>query len=50
MPAKYHEVKPKKGEYHSTVLPGFWLRPEWLFRIPRPRKLDALQMLLDRLK
>ncbi|HKI35335.1 MAG TPA: Uma2 family endonuclease [Gemmataceae bacterium] len=47
---KYREVKPKKGEFHSTVLKGFWLRPEWLFRIPRPRKLDALQMLLDRLK
>ncbi len=46
---KYHEVKPKKGEYHSTVLEGFWLRPEWLFYIPRPRNLDALQMLLDRL-
>ncbi len=47
---KYREVRPKKGEYHSTVLPGIWLRPEWLFHLPRPRKLDALQMLLDRLK
>jgi Uma2 family endonuclease len=47
---KYREVKPKKGEYQSTVLKGFWLRPEWLFHLPRPRKLKALQMLLDRLK
>ena len=47
---KYREVKPKKGEYHSTVLKGFWLRPEWLFHKRRPRKLEALQMLLDRLK
>jgi Uma2 family endonuclease len=47
---KYHEVKPKKGEYHSSVLKGFWLRPEWLFHSPRPRKLDAWQMILDRLK
>lgn len=47
---KYREVKPRKGEHHSTVLKGFWLRPEWLFRAPRPRKVDALQMILDRLK
>jgi Uma2 family endonuclease len=47
---KYREVKPKKGEHHSSVLKGFWLRPEWLFHSPRPRKLDALQMLLDRMK
>lgn len=46
---KYHEVKPRKGEYHSSVLKGFWLRPEWLFHTPRPRKLDALRMILDRL-
>jgi Uma2 family endonuclease len=47
---KYREVKPRKGEYHSFVLKGFWIRPEWLFHVPRPRKLDVFQMLLDRLK
>jgi Uma2 family endonuclease len=47
---KYREVKPKKGEYHSTVLKGFWLQPEWIFHSPRPRRLDAWQMILDRLK
>jgi Uma2 family endonuclease len=47
---QYREVKPKKGEYHSTALKGFWLRPEWLFHKRRPRKLDAFQMILDRLK
>jgi Uma2 family endonuclease len=47
---KYREAKPRKGEYHSAVLKGFWLRPEWLFHKRRPRKLDALQMILDRLK
>ncbi len=47
---KHREVKPKKGEYHSSVLKGFWLRPEWLFHSPRPRKLYALQMILERLK
>ena len=34
---KYREVKPKKGEYHSSVLKGFWLRSEWLFHAPRRR-------------
>jgi Uma2 family endonuclease len=33
---QYREVKPRKGEYHSTVLKGFWLRPEWLFHAPVP--------------
>jgi Uma2 family endonuclease len=47
---KYREVKPKKGEYHSSVLKGFWLRPEWIFHSPRPRRLDTFQMILDRLK
>jgi Uma2 family endonuclease len=47
---KYREVRPKKGEYHSRVLKGFWLRPEWLFHSPRPRKLEAFRRLLDRLK
>jgi Uma2 family endonuclease len=47
---KYREVKPKKSEYHSAVLKGFWLRPEWLFHLPRPKTLQALQMILDRLK
>jgi Uma2 family endonuclease len=47
---KYREVRPRSGEYHSAVLTGFWLRPEWLFHPPRPRKLEAFRMILDRLK
>jgi Uma2 family endonuclease len=47
---KYREIKPKKGEYHSDVLKGFWLRPEWLFHLPRPKMLHALREILDRLK
>jgi Uma2 family endonuclease len=47
---KYREVRPKKGEWHSEVLPGFWVRPDWLFRNPRPWKYDALKMILGRLK
>ena len=46
---KYREVKPRNGELHSTVLRGFWLRPEWLWQDPLPRKRDVLQQMLDRL-
>jgi Uma2 family endonuclease len=30
------------GEYHSKVLPGFWLRVEWLWQDPLPTPLHAL--------
>ena len=30
------------GRYHSTVLPGFWLRPDWLWQEPLPNPLDCL--------
>jgi Uma2 family endonuclease len=46
---KYREVKARKGELHSVVLRGFWLRPEWLWQEPLPLHLDILQELLDRL-
>jgi hypothetical protein len=25
-----------RGRYHSVVVPGFWLRPEWLWQDPSP--------------
>jgi Uma2 family endonuclease len=43
---KYREVRPKKGVLRSAVLPGFWLRPEWLWQSPRPKKTEVLAMLL----
>jgi len=46
---EYREIKPRQGELHSKVLPGFWLRPEWLWQRPRPRKLAVLKELLARL-
>ncbi len=46
---KYREVRPRKGELHSAVLPGFWLRPEWLWQNPAPKKTDVLAELLARL-
>jgi Uma2 family endonuclease len=44
----YREVRPKKGEFHSQVLPGFWFRPEWLWQDPRPKKRQILEQILTR--
>lgn len=32
------------GRYHSAVLPGFWLRPEWAWQDPQP---DYITLLLQ---
>jgi Uma2 family endonuclease len=45
---KYHLVRPKKGEFHSEVLSGFWLRPEWLWQNPRPDEIETVQQILAR--
>ncbi len=42
----YREVKPRKGVLHSQALPGFWLRPEWLWQKPRPKKTIVLAEIL----
>jgi Uma2 family endonuclease len=34
-----------EGEYRSQVVPGFWLRVEWLWRRPLPKVLDVLREL-----
>jgi Uma2 family endonuclease len=40
---KYHEVRPRKGALSSEALPGFWLRPEWLWQEPRPDEVETLE-------
>lgn len=35
----------EEGTYRSQVLPGFWLRVEWLWQDPLPRVLDTLREL-----
>jgi Uma2 family endonuclease len=42
----YREIKPAKGELHSSVLKGFWLRPDWLWIQPRPKKSAVLKLIL----
>ena len=46
---KYREVKPRKGEYHSEVVPDFWFRAEWLWEATRPKKNVALAQIMARL-
>jgi len=43
---KYREVRPKQGKLFSEVLPGFWLRPEWLWEETRPTTMQALREIL----
>ena len=42
----YREVRPRQGVLHSQALPGFWLRPEWLWQQPRPKKTVVLAEIL----
>jgi Uma2 family endonuclease len=44
---KYREIRPRKGVLSSQVLPGFWLRPEWLWEATRPSKAEALAQILS---
>jgi Uma2 family endonuclease len=45
---KYREIRPKKGELHSEVLTGFWLRPKWLWQDPLPDEFETLEQILAR--
>ncbi len=35
----------REGEYRSEVVPGFWLRVEWLWQDPLPRVMDVMREL-----
>jgi Uma2 family endonuclease len=40
---KYQAMLPdEQGRYHSSVLPGFWLHPDWLWQQPLPAPLLLL--------
>jgi Uma2 family endonuclease len=40
---KYRAVRPRLGKLTSNVLPGFWLRPTWLWQRPMPQVLEVFQ-------
>jgi Uma2 family endonuclease len=43
---KYRPVRPRGDVLHSQVLPGFWLRRQWLWQTPRPKKSEVLKQIL----
>ncbi len=46
--AKFRVAVPAAdGRYHSTSLPGFWLRPEWLWENPLPDETALLEEILS---
>jgi Uma2 family endonuclease len=38
---RYQAASVEEGVYRSQVLPGFWLRAEWLWQEPLPNELDV---------
>jgi Uma2 family endonuclease len=42
---RYRRVVPREGRLPSTVLPGFYLRPEWLWQSPLPDEWATLREL-----
>jgi Uma2 family endonuclease len=38
---RYQAMSAEEGVYRSQVLPGFWLRAEWLWQEPLPNELDV---------
>jgi Uma2 family endonuclease len=42
---RYIAQKKKRGAYHSKVVAGFFLRPQWLWQQPLPSVLDTLRTL-----
>ena len=45
---KYREVRLKKGVFTSVALAGFWLKVEWLFHEPLPKKAMVLRTILGK--
>ena len=42
---RYRAVEPTDGVYRSAVVPGFWLRVEWLWQDPLPPVLAVVKEL-----
>jgi Uma2 family endonuclease len=46
---EWKEIQPdEQGRLHSKVLPGFWLKAEWLTTFPLPPVLKTLQEILGK--
>jgi Uma2 family endonuclease len=44
---RYREVRSRQGKYLSRLLPGFFLRAEWLWQDPLPAKSVLLKEILE---
>ena len=44
---EFAQVAPRDGQFDSIVLPGFYLRPEWLWQSPFPKVVPILARLLN---
>lgn len=42
---RFYPVPLCDGAFRSTVIPGFWLKPGWLWEDPLPETLDVLKQL-----
>jgi Uma2 family endonuclease len=45
---RYRQLRPRKGVLHSKALPGFWLKPQWLWQKPLPKKAAVLAEILGK--
>lgn len=43
---QYRQARSQKGAFQSRAIKGFWLRPEWLWTMPLPKKAPILASLL----
>ena len=39
---KYHAIRPREGRIESLVIPGFWLKPTWLWRASLPDEVETV--------
>jgi hypothetical protein len=42
---RYKLIEVKDGIFHSTVLPGLWFKPDWLWQEPLPDPIELLKEL-----
>jgi Uma2 family endonuclease len=42
---RYYPVPLCDGAFRSTVVPGFWMKPTWLWEDPMPSPIDVLRQL-----
>lgn len=42
---RFEDVPIQEGAFHSSVVNGFWIRPEWLWREPLPNTAEISRIL-----